>query len=287
MNRKIKNRIVILGAAIIFVLLALGAFTYFKNKQTKSIIHEEVNSKKISTGEIIAEKNSDPTPSQDNQNEKEHTPKTTDPQNDINIEKSPTSIPDDQKWALILVNSTHPLTEELAIKTVKIGDISVDTRIAPYVNQLIAAAKEEGIGLGVISGYRTISRQKELYDEKCNYWKKQGLSDEQAKEKACHYVAIPGQSEHNSGLAIDFSSTSNPSANLTETFESTKEGKFVKEHAPKFGFILRYPKGKEDITKVVYEPWHFRFVGPLAIKIIDSGLVFDEYWEKNLSLCFK
>ncbi|MCL6587100.1 MAG: D-alanyl-D-alanine carboxypeptidase family protein [Anoxybacillus sp.] len=141
---------------------------------------------------------------------------------------------------------------------------------ARALEQLFAAAQKEGISLIAVSGYRSYDRQKELFDEEV---KKNG------KEKAIHAVAYPGQSEHQTGLAIDISSQS-IKANLTAAFGETNEGKWVAAHAHEYGFIIRYPKGKEAITGYQYEPWHIRYVGQKAAKVIyEKNITLEEYFQ--------
>ncbi|OCA90822.1 peptidase M15 [Bacillus sp. FJAT-27225] len=127
---------------------------------------------------------------------------------------------------------------------------------AKALEKLFAQAKKENIEIFAVSGYRSYIRQKTLFDvEVAN----SGL------EKAEQVVAVPGQSEHQTGLTMDIASRAT-NLELTEAFGETKEGKWLAENAHKFGFILRYPKGKEHITNYQYEPWHFRYVGTEAAK---------------------
>ncbi|WP_027409209.1 D-alanyl-D-alanine carboxypeptidase family protein [Anoxybacteroides tepidamans] len=141
---------------------------------------------------------------------------------------------------------------------------------AKALEQLFAAARQAGIQLVAVSGYRSYERQKVLFDEEV---KKNG------KEKAVHAVAIPGQSEHQTGLAMDISSTSTKGG-LTAAFGDTKEGKWVASHAHEYGFIIRYPKGKEAVTGYEYEPWHLRYVGKKAAKVIfEKGITLEEYFQ--------
>lgn len=116
-------------------------------------------------------------------------------------------------------------------------------------------ASKEGVNLKIVSGYRSYSRQKTLYN---NYVSRDG------KKEADTYSARPGHSEHQTGLAADL--------NLVDTsFENTKEGKWLANNCYKYGFILRYPKGKESITGYIYEPWHFRFIGDEAKNLYNNG----------------
>ncbi|MDZ5474649.1 M15 family metallopeptidase [Bacillus sp. 31A1R] len=126
------------------------------------------------------------------------------------------------------------------------------------LEKMFNKAAQQDIHLVAVSGYRSYDRQAVLFDAEVN---------KVGKKKAVQVVAIPGSSEHQSGLAIDISSHS---ANLilTEEFGKTVEGKWLAKHAHKYGYILRYPKGKETITGYQYEPWHFRYVGVEAAKVI-------------------
>jgi zinc D-Ala-D-Ala carboxypeptidase len=140
---------------------------------------------------------------------------------------------------------------------------------ARALEQLFAKAAEDKIDIYGISAYRSYATQKSLFEY---YVKTQG------EKSARQYSAQPGQSEHQTGLSIDVSS---PSAKLSleEVFANTKEGKWLAEHCAEFGFIIRYPKGKESITGYNYEPWHIRYVGKeIAQEIMSQGLTLEEYF---------
>ena len=119
---------------------------------------------------------------------------------------------------------------------------------------MIEAAKEDGIKLISVSAYRSYEKQQSLYKNKVNYYLKQGYSQKGAENKASTIVAIPGTSDHNLGLAVDFNY-------LEQRHESKPELVWLKEHAEEYGFVMRYPKNKENCTGVIYEPWHYRYVG--------------------------
>jgi D-alanyl-D-alanine carboxypeptidase len=141
---------------------------------------------------------------------------------------------------------------------------------AEHFHKLVEAAKEEGYEIVMTTAYRSYSFQKILWD---NYVAREG------EEAANRFSARPGQSEHQTGLAVDISS---PSVNyaLTEDFADTDEGIWIAENAHKFGFIIRFPKGKEHITGYLYEPWHLRYVGEkVATRIYEQELTLEEYLE--------
>ncbi|MGG6431716.1 M15 family metallopeptidase [Anoxybacillus sp. D401a] len=141
---------------------------------------------------------------------------------------------------------------------------------AKALEAMFAAAKKQQIILYAVSGYRSYERQQQLFASEV-----QRLG----KEKAVVAVAMPGKSEHQTGLAMDITS---PSVQymITPAFGDTLEGKWVAQHAHEFGFIIRYPKGKEHITKYQYEPWHLRYVGVKAAKVIyEKQITLEEYFQ--------
>ncbi|AGK54382.1 carboxypeptidase YodJ [Bacillus sp. 1NLA3E] len=143
-------------------------------------------------------------------------------------------------------------------------------KAAVALEKMFKDAKKNGVELQAVSGYRSYDRQVALFNAEV---------DRVGKDKAIQAVAVPGNSEHQTGLAMDISSQSN-NLNLSESFEGTKEGKWLAENADRFGYILRYPKGKEAITGYEYEPWHFRYVGEKAAKIIfEKKLTLEEYFK--------
>jgi zinc D-Ala-D-Ala carboxypeptidase len=139
---------------------------------------------------------------------------------------------------------------------------------AKALENLFAGAKKDGVLLAGVSAYRSEATQKVLFN---NYAQKDGM------EKAMLYSAVPGNSEHETGLAIDVSGASGKCA-AEDCFGGTKEANWLEKHAWEYGFIVRYPKGKEAITGYQYEPWHIRYVGTeIAKEIQDKGLTLEEY----------
>lgn len=147
---------------------------------------------------------------------------------------------------------------------------------AEALEKLFAAAEADGIELRAVSGYRSYDRQKSVYESHVAT---------KGEEEASRISAVPGTSEHQTGLTIDVSSPSVGNM-LEQAFGETEEGKWLAENAPKYGFIIRYLQGREDITGYVYEPWHIRYVGEdLAPDIAESGLTLEEYFdEANIKL---
>lgn len=139
---------------------------------------------------------------------------------------------------------------------------------AEALEKLFAKAREDGVHLAGVSAYRSYETQKWLFDY---YVRTQG------EENARKYSAEPGHSEHQTGLAIDVSGIGGKCA-VEDCFADTPEAKWLAEHASRFGFIIRYPKGKESVTGYNYEPWHLRYVGTkLSLEIAEKGLTLEEY----------
>ncbi|EXJ22951.1 D-alanyl-D-alanine carboxypeptidase [Alkalibacterium sp. AK22] len=185
-----------------------------------------------------------------------------------------------------LVNKQYALPEDYSpedLVTVEVPTILEN----PEVNQLreaasialsdmFQAAEEEGIKLYARSGYRSYQTQVQLFD---SYVSNHG------EEAANRYSARPGESEHQTGLAMDVTSES-ANYQLSEAFGDTEEGMWVAERAHEFGFVIRYPRGKEDVTGYQFEPWHLRYFGEeLAQEIYESGLTYEEYlMERGLDI---
>ncbi|MGN0665805.1 MAG: D-alanyl-D-alanine carboxypeptidase family protein [Huintestinicola sp.] len=192
----------------------------------------------------------------------------------------------DNTWAVFLVNEKNPVPEEYCngIETSKVyeswREYYMDSRMAEYLKQMIKAASEDGIELIVMSAYRSIEYQQRNFDNSVDErMNEQGMTYEEAYNATLKEVQLPGYSEHNAGVAADIMSDEYVSMD-DAGFEDTKAFRWLSEHAADYGFILRYPKGKQNVTGIIYEPWHYRFVGVYYAKeITDSGLTLEEYFE--------
>ena len=168
---------------------------------------------------------------------------------------------------LIICNKYHTLKKDyvpdLSDLGSKYGGGKLEKEAASFFKKMADAASKEGISIRNVSGYRSYSTQTYLYN---NYVKKDGVKE------ADRYSARPGTSEHQTGLATDINSVSN-------SFENTAAFKWLSKNAYKYGFILRYPKGKEFLTGYMYEPWHYRYVGAEVAKIVyEKDITYDEYY---------
>lgn len=186
------------------------------------------------------------------------------------------------EWNLILVNDKNPLPDTYTprLKSLSNG-LLFDERAVEQLNSMLAAAKREGLSPVVCSAYRSLEKQQNLFNNKVNKLMSKGLDAKEADIEARKTVSYPGRSEHNLGLAVDIVSLEYQI--LNEKQADTKEAKWLAKHCSEYGFILRYPKEKSDITGVAYEPWHFRYVGEVhAREIMKKGLCLEEYLYNNV-----
>ena len=186
--------------------------------------------------------------------------------------------PDTDLWYLVVVDTQREIPADYVPQLTEIASSGkyLDSRVAPYYNDMYAAAKKDGITLTPYSAYRSYARQQRNYNNLTNtYMSQYNLSREDAAKKAATVILPPGTSEHNLGIAIDI-------CNTNSSFSTQKEYKWLTEHAHEYGFILRYTAEKQPITGIIPEPWHWRFVGvEYAQKIKDSGLCLEEYLQQE------
>lgn len=192
-----------------------------------------------------------------------------------------TIVFDKNDWKLLLINKQHTIPEdyEFTLGTIK-GSMRCDDRIIEPLTQMFAAAKEDGVNLVVRSPYRDMERQEYLFERKVKNFQTTGMSYMDAYKKASITVTVPGASEHQVGLAVDITSDTYPM--LEVGFAETEGGKWLAEHSWEYGFILRYPLGKEEVTGIQFEPWHFRYVGVEAAEAITSQNITLEEFVENL-----
>ncbi|MEM1484717.1 M15 family metallopeptidase [Oscillospiraceae bacterium PP1C4] len=204
----------------------------------------------------------------------------------------PSSLPDpasrpsqqepesDATWALSLVNYENAIPEDFAPELAEVQNgYKMDARVAGVMKQMIADAKAQGIDLLVCSAYRPYSSQKRNFDSSVNSYVSAGYNKDEAVVETMKLIAQPGKSEHQTGLAADIVTPNYQG--LDDGYADTAAAKWLAKNAPDYGFILRYPKDKTDITKIDFEPWHFRYVGKDAAKEITSkGICLEEYLEK-------
>ncbi len=244
---------------------------------------ELVSGDKNQTGdEIISQDTSQETSSQTLDNEEivnskteELTPQETQvPVNDI--------PPEGDFGMLVSVSNPLPSDYVPEVRAIEGTDKLFDVRAADDLERMLSDAAAAGYPMYLVSTYRTIEYQEGLYNRKVNEYINAGYSEESAKTEAAKWVAIPGTSEHNLGLAADIVSSTwyNTNSDLTQEFENTEHFEWLKENSPSYGFLISFQKGKEDITGIVYEPWHYRYVGvELATYLTNNNLSLNEYHE--------
>lgn len=181
-----------------------------------------------------------------------------------------------KEWNLVLVNSENSLPKNYDIELTKLSNgVCVDERIYPPLQQMFDDARSQGVNPTVREGFRTRTAQEEIMQNRINKYISEGYSKAEAKNKASEEVASPGTSEHELGLAVDINAGKGSSAEQVYSWLS--------KNAYKYGFILRYPSGKEAITGIEYEPWHYRYVGKEAAKEIYNKQITLEEYLKELS----
>ena len=186
-------------------------------------------------------------------------------------------IPVSEEWNLIVVNRWNELPEDYSVELTELSNgQKVDSRIYPYLQEMFDAARAEGIYPIVREGYRTAEEQQEILDDKIQTYINQGYSQSRAEKTAKEWVALPGTSEHQLGIAVDINADKSKCSN-EEVYA------WLAENAYKYGFILRYPMGKQEITGTSYEPWHYRYVGEEAAKeIYERGICLEEYFKQMI-----
>ena len=199
------------------------------------------------------------------------TENTTEPKADTPLDL------DKSQWNLLLVNPWTPIPEGFAVErtTLKNGH-SIDKRAYPDLQAMMDDARAAGLSPVICSSFRTMDKQQSLFDKQVNKYLARGYSQSEAEEEAAKWVAIPGTSEHQTALAVDIVSLSYQL--LDEKQETTAEQKWLMENCYRYGFVLRYPKDKTEVTGIGYEPWHYRYVGKEAAKAIwEQAICLEEY----------
>lgn len=176
----------------------------------------------------------------------------------------------------ILVNKDNPLprahipNDLINVESKYKDNILLDKKAYESFQKLQQAALKKNYKIDIESGYRTFDYQEKIYNK---------LIEEKGFSYAVTRIAEPGKSEHQTGLAIDVCVYKDGKCYIEHELEDLPETKWIHENSPKYGFILRFPEGKENITKYSYEPWHLRYVGELATYLYDNKLTLEEYNE--------
>ena len=187
---------------------------------------------------------------------------------------------DKTDWRLILVNKQHSVPSDYDFPLGSLAqNIQCDERVIDDLVLMLRDARNAGMFIWIVSPYRSGDKQETLFNYDLNKYMQSGMNYIDAYRLAAEAVTLPGTSEHQIGLAFDI--VNNEYAHLGEGFGETAEGKWLAQNCYKYGFILRYPKDKEYITTIEYEPWHFRYVGREAAAYMTlKGLTLEEFWEE-------
>lgn len=179
---------------------------------------------------------------------------------------------------LVLVNANNKLPGSYKVQEADYCGVKINSIISVPLNKMIEDARtQKGLNLWLSSAYRDIEAQERLYQEEVKSKLSQGYPQEKAEILAAQEVARPGYSEHNTGLAVDFNGVMN-------NFKETGEYKWLLENSYKYGFVLRYPEEKKNLTGIVFEPWHFRFVGvEVATEMKQKNICFEEYVSSKIN----
>lgn len=188
-------------------------------------------------------------------------------------------IEEEDLWSLVLTNDKYPVPDGYEFQEASIPDTdqTIDSRVLEPLEKMLDGAKKEGLNLIVCSGARSFEKQEQLFQQKKQYYIDSGKTEEEAYNLAKRVISVPGSGEHVMGLAADIYSRDYKA--LDEGFADTPEGKWLRKNSYKYGFILRYDKGKEAVTGIDYEPWHFRYVGKKAARYLKKHkLALEEFY---------
>ncbi|MBM7616817.1 D-alanyl-D-alanine carboxypeptidase [Weissella uvarum] len=183
---------------------------------------------------------------------------------------------------LILVNKQHPLKKDLSFKKAETDGISYNQKIDQPLTRFLKAAQAAGYPATVVSGYRSKAYQKKVFEQNYQENLNQGMTPKKAKAETKSVIQTPGSSEHATGLAVDVMTNEywNKHHSLEANSDQTKGQQWLIQHAPDYGFVLRYPKAKsaQKQTGIAYESWHFRYVGVANAKYMTKHhLTLEEY----------
>ena len=243
---------------VLMVFIIIAAIIIMVNRASSKKKTKEVSTSENTVANTITEVN--------------NTENTTNTYSNNTTETPKRKIDD---WRVTLANYENILPENFTVKVSNIDSTrQFDSRAIGELTDMMNAMRKAGItNIWVQSAYRSVARQKELYDASVQKYLKQGKTQEEAQKLTDEYINKPGSSDHNLGLADDFNYVDNK-------FEKLDGFKWLQQHAEEYGFVLRYPKDKEDITKIAYESWHWRYVGKEhAQKMNKLNMCLEEYVE--------
>lgn len=235
-----------------------------------SLVSQEASSEASSPSEDADSSFADEEP------QKQSEPEKSDPE-----QASKASVQTEEEWQLVLVNADYAIDQSFKPELAEVQNgYQMDKRALSDAQRMIQDAGEQGVELLVCSGYRSYESQQKHFETSVQSLQNSGYTEAAAIESTQRLIARPGTSEHQTGLALDIVTPSYQG--LDDGYAETDAAKWLLEHAAEYGFILRYPKDKEAITKIGFEPWHYRYVGKKAAsEIMSRGICLEEYFENR------
>ncbi len=277
-------KLILISTGII-LLFIIGMFSFYKFLDETNSSNKFKNfSNKINSKFKVQNENSDldelSKKELERETEKESSISDSSKKEDYEFEANAYNFSEWNKTApeeLMVVNFKNSISEDYKVKTKNCRGKEINSIACQDLEQMIADAQKDGARLWISSGYRDIKRQTMLFKRQVEReLSKEVISQEEAELRASKIVAKPCTSEHNTGLAVDFNG-------VCDDFYKTKEYKWLMDNADKYGFIERYQEKWKELTGVIYEPWHFRYVGKEeAPKIKESGLCLEEYIKNKI-----
>ena len=268
-----ENKAVKIIVSVVIAVAILGVILFAVKNTDHEKITDPSNTAGTSTSEQTSENTTEPISEQNTEPTSEATGQTSEPTSAMT---SPTSSGNAKKID-ILVNYENFLPDDWEVDLVDLRNGEQIDRIAyDSLQKMMDDAREAGYNPLICSSYRSNEKQTRLFNNKVQQYIDQGYSEDQAKIEAGKWVAVPGTSEHQTGLTVDIVSVENQ--NLDNSQLNNPCQLWLMEHCYDYGFILRYPIDKSDITKINFEPWHYRYVGmEAAQEIKDKGICLEEY----------
>ncbi len=268
-----KRQLKIRGVLLISLVIILGSLSILYLAFCRGGEYNSAYVETTTKAETTTEKPTDPVVEEATEPE-ETTEESTTEEPIIWDNYNPSDVLVSENWALTLINKKYPLNKNYSPSTAVViegSSVTADVRVAEAYRLMYNAALTEDVILTPYSGYCGYQRQKTIYDNKVQAFLLQGLSEEEAKQSAEKRVEPAGCSENGAGLAVDIISAS-------AGFSSTEEYKWLVANAHNYGFVLRYPEDKTDITGMIYQPWHWRYVGvEVATEMKEQNLCLEEF----------
>ncbi|QAT49500.1 D-alanyl-D-alanine carboxypeptidase family protein [Caproiciproducens sp. NJN-50] len=248
-RKRLKNFLFVFAAVVsIFVFFASCVITFLEVYSYRDSREETANVSAVSSAAA--------------------SPSSSPPSGKVSSAAAGTAVTDEN---LLLVNYDHKLPDGYQPDLISVYGVQINRRAAAAYEKMNAAAASAGVSLWISSAYRSSEKQEELFQEEIDGYSKSYSSVGEAEAYAEKSVARPGYSEHATGLAMDLNG-------VRDDFDTTPAFQWLSEHAQDYGFVLRYPKDKQEITKIKYEPWHYRYVGVENAQVMKKkNLCLEEY----------